>query len=101
MTNLSREWLDAAHDAGYRGEEARQAAAMLEEQEREKYEQREEDLRSTDTPPKVEFDDLVAMLKECKEFIGGVAIADERGDQWRWELYPRLKHLLLTVNSGG
>ena len=46
-------------------------------------------------------DDMLDMLKECKEFIGGVAIADERGDQWRWELYPRLKQLLLRINSGG
>ena len=48
-----------------------------------------------------ERDELVDMLKECKSFIGGVAIADERGDQWRWELFPRLKALLLKVNSGG
>jgi ribosomal protein S8E len=39
---------DAALDAGYRGDEADQAARMLEEQERERYERREEDRRSTD-----------------------------------------------------
>lgn len=42
------EWRDAALDAGYRGDEADQAARMLEEQERERYEAREEDRRSTD-----------------------------------------------------
>lgn len=47
------------------------------------------------------YNELVAMLEECKSFVGGVAIADERGDQWRWKLYPRLKDLLLKVDSGG
>jgi hypothetical protein len=61
------EWRDMAHDAGYRGEEADQAARMLEEQERERYERLEEDRRASDVPsicedcgaPVVVYDALV------------------------------------------
>lgn len=43
------------------------------------------------------YDAMLDMLRECKSFIGGVAIADQRGDEWRWELYPRLKALLMRL----
>jgi len=33
-------WLDMAHDAGYRGDEQRQVAAMIEQREREAFEAR-------------------------------------------------------------
>lgn len=66
-------------------------------------EERQEEIERPLEPSQTDsnYDDMLAMLKECKAFIGGVAIADERGDQWRWELYPRLKDLLLRLNSGG
>lgn len=36
-------WLDMAHDAGYRGDEARQMAQLIEQQEREQWERDQED----------------------------------------------------------
>lgn len=41
-------WMDMASDAGYRGDEQRQVAAMIEQQERDRFEARAEDARRED-----------------------------------------------------
>ena len=38
--------------------------------------------------------ELENALREALSFIGGVAIADQHGDEWRWTLRPKLKEVL-------